>query len=138
MEIKLSQYKEALDGFEKLLNIDLKELKKKFGEVVIDGLKNGQAQKFEYCSELCWKIVKIFLYKNDGIDTRSPKRAIKEFYLAGYIDKDNYLKLFNIIDDRNKLSHIYNEKEFNDIADKFKDYLISLKTVYNVINKNNR
>lgn len=46
------------------------------------------------------------------------------------------MKLFNIIDDRNKLSHIYNEKEFNEITDKFKDYLICLKIVYNVINKN--
>src|SRR4030042_6996084 len=120
MEIKLNQYKDALDGFEKLINIDFNELKMKIGDVVIDGLKNGQAQKFEYCVELFWKLIKIFLFQNDGIDTRSPKQTIKEFYLAGYIDKKNYMIFLDIIDDRNKLSHIYKEEEFNNIISKFK------------------
>jgi nucleotidyltransferase substrate binding protein (TIGR01987 family) len=133
MEIRLKHFKNALDGFEYLVNLDFEDLKTRVNEKIIDGIKNGQAQKFEMCTELEWKIVKRFLYENDGIESRSPKQAIKDFYLAGYIEEEDYLLLNDMINDRNKLSHIYNEKEFNKIVDRFPQYLKLMKKVYQIV-----
>lgn len=133
MEIRLKQFKDALDGFKELVNVDLEELNKKVDSVVVDGIKNGQAQKFEYCTELCWKVIKLFLFQYDGLDEKSPKQAIKAFYLAGHCDENVYKKLLDIINDRNKLSHIYNENEFNIILSSFNDNIIVFEKIYDVI-----
>ncbi len=133
MEIRLKQFKNALDGFEYLVDLDFEDLKTRVNAKIIDGIKNGQAQKFELCTELEWKIVKRFLYEHDGIDSRSPKQAIKDFYLAGYIEEKDYFLLNDMINDRNKLSHIYNEKEFNKIVDRFPQYLKLMKKVYQIV-----
>jgi nucleotidyltransferase substrate binding protein (TIGR01987 family) len=73
------------------------------------------AQKFEYTFELCWKCIKDFLKRQEGIDEATPKKIIKAFYLAGYAIEDDYLALLRAVDDRNLLSHIYNEATFAEI-----------------------
>jgi nucleotidyltransferase substrate binding protein (TIGR01987 family) len=90
-------------------------------------------QKFEYSIEMCWKLIKKFLIQETGIDAKTPKQSVKEFYLAGYIEEDYYIKLIDMIDDRNKLSHIYNEEEIRKIINKFPGYLEVLKRVAQVI-----
>jgi len=52
---------------------------------------------------------------------------MKEFFLAGYINEENYKLLFSMIDDRNRLSHIYNKVEFDEIYVKLKDYFFKIK-----------
>jgi len=42
---------------------------------LIDAVKNGMAQKFEYCLELCWKCIKEFLKRQEGVDEASPKKS---------------------------------------------------------------
>lgn len=80
MVIKLKEFKKAVNGFTYLVNVDLKSLD--LDERLIDGLENGKVQKFEYSMELCWKLIKKFLEQEDGIDAKTPKQAIKEFYMA--------------------------------------------------------
>jgi nucleotidyltransferase substrate binding protein (TIGR01987 family) len=131
MEVKLKEYKEALENFSYLVSLDLKSLN--LDERLIDAVENGMIQKFEYSIEICWKLIKKFLKQEDGIDAKTPKQSVKEFYLAGYIDEDNYLKLVDMIDDRNKLSHMYDEKEFRKILKKFPKYLKVFEKVEEVI-----
>ena len=122
MELKLNEFKKASEGFTYLVGVDLKDLENILDKRLIDGIENGMIQKFEYSIELCWKLIKRFLKQEDGIDAKTPKHSVKEFYLAGYIDEDNYLKLIDMIDDRNSLSHIYKEDEFRKIIKKFSGY----------------
>ena len=82
-QAKLEVVRKAIISFGKLLAVDLSL----FREVIADGIKNGQIQKFEYCTELLWKQIKRFLLERDGIDASTPKDAIKEFYLAGYVSE---------------------------------------------------
>lgn len=131
MEVKLKEFKEALENFSYLVNLDLRSLN--LDKRLIDAIENGMIQKFEYSIEICWKLIKKFLKQEDGIDAKTPKQSIKEFYLAGYIDEDNYLKLVDMIDDRNKLSHMYDEEEFRKILKKFPKYLKVFEKVEEVI-----
>ncbi|HMN24952.1 MAG TPA: nucleotidyltransferase substrate binding protein [Ignavibacteriaceae bacterium] len=83
---KVSDYKNAIDSFSIAIDLDLS----KYKNIELDLLKNGQIQKFEYVLELCWKILKFFLNEIHGIESVSPKSAIKEFFGIGMIDEAEY------------------------------------------------
>ena len=128
-KLKLITLNNAINGFSSLMEKDITL----FDEVISDGLMNGRIQKFEYCSELLWKTAKKFLWIYDGIDAKSPKSTMKELFLANYLTEDEYEILFEMINDRNRLSHIYKEDYFLEIHEKLKDYLIIMKKTAMVI-----
>lgn len=115
---KLLTFEKAVNGFEVSLNIDTLS----FTEDVTDAIKNGRIQKFEYCTELTWKTIKNFLFYFHNIDAKSPRESIKEFFLIGAVSEPDYEALISILDDRNKLSHIYKEEFFGVIHDKLNYY----------------
>ncbi len=116
MDVRIRTFQEATNTFSYLARLNLEALKQKLGdERLVDGLQNGRAQKFEYVTELCWKAIKIFLKEKEGIDEASPKKIMKAYYLSGYIPEDDYLLLMEAIEDRNRLSHVYDAETFNHI-----------------------
>ena len=123
MDLRIAAFKEALDNFAYLARVDLAEIRLMLpDERLIDGLQNGRAQKFEYTTELCWKAIKAFLKENDGIDEAAPKKVIKAYYVGGYTTEDDYLLLLDAIEDRNRLSHIYDAEAFKHILARLPDY----------------
>lgn len=128
---KLAVYEKAVNGFAKSLQIDISA----FTAEVTDVIKNGRIQKFEYCSELTWKIIKVFLYEQHSIDTRSPREAVKEFFLIKAIGESDYELLTDMLNDRNKLSHIYKEEFFEEIHNKLNGYLTVMNLVLSVLKK---
>lgn len=129
MDVRTQSFAEALATFTYLANVDMSKLAGKLDARLIDGLENGKAQKFEYTMELCWKAIKDFLKQQEGIDEASPKKVIKAYYLAGYTNEDDYLQLTQAIDDRNKLSHIYEAEEFQAILARLPDYAAIMQRV---------
>lgn len=126
---KFFAYKQAVEGFIHSLQIDISS----FDEIVADSIKNGQIQKFEYCTELTWKIVKRFLYLFAGLDTNSPKEAIKYLFTTKYVNQKDYEALMAMIEDRNMLSHIYRQEYFNKIYVKLKEYSERMEKIIAVI-----
>jgi nucleotidyltransferase substrate binding protein (TIGR01987 family) len=128
-KLKLRKLITAAESFKKLVDVDISNL----NIVLKDGIKNGRIQKFEYCVELLWKTIKDYLYFNSSIDAKTPKQSVKEFMLAGFINKKDYLILLEMLDARNKLSHMYNEKIFEEINKKMKKYLTTITDVISVL-----
>jgi nucleotidyltransferase substrate binding protein (TIGR01987 family) len=123
VDLRIEAFMEAVDNFSYLARIDLAEIRKMLtDERLIDGFQNGRAQKFEYTTELCWKAIKAFLKEKDGIDEAAPKKIIKACYIEGYIAEDDYLLLLDAIEDRNRLSHIYDAETFNNILARLPEY----------------
>lgn len=122
MDVKIQAFAEALQGFAELTALDLDVLAQTLDERIIDGLENGKAQKFEYTMELCWKAIKVALREREGIDEASPKKVIKAWYLTGHVSEDDYLALIQAVDDRNKLSHVYDQQQFNTIIARLPRY----------------
>lgn len=122
MDVRLRALKEASAGLVYLVSVDMGALASQLDARLIDGLKNGVAQKFEYTFELCWKCIKDFLKRQEGIDEATPKKIIKAFYLSGYTIEDDYLALLKAVDDRNLLSHIYDEATFVEILARIPEY----------------
>jgi hypothetical protein len=56
--IELSNLNQAIDTFERTLEVGADA---KYSEIELDLIKNGKIQKFEYCTELAWKVSKVFL-----------------------------------------------------------------------------
>jgi len=93
---------------------------------------DGAIQRFEFCFELCWKTLKVYL-EDEGIMSNSPKGCIKEAYKMDIIN--NEAVWLNMLTDRNSTSHIYDEKISREIFKKIKDtYLGELKGVMEKIN----
>jgi len=99
MELKLKVFKQALEGFDYLANVDYKRLQGILDLRLIDGLENGLVQKFEIVTEQSWKLIKAFLLKPEAVDTQTPKQAVKAYYNAGYLNEDEYLLWIQALND---------------------------------------
>lgn len=129
MDVRHKAFTEALESFSYLTEVDMVALATQLDKRLIDGLENGKAQKFEYTLELCWKAIKLALKEQEGIDEASPKKVVKAWYLSGHLSEDDYLALIAAIDDRNKLSHIYDPTEFMTILARLPEYAKLLQRV---------
>ena len=78
---------------------------------------DGTIQRFEFTFELSWKLIKSIL-KYNGIEADTPRLAIKEAFAANMIkDGQGWI---DMLEDRNKTSHIYDEKQALDMYEKIK------------------
>lgn len=82
-----------------------------------------------------WKAIKEYLKQNEGIDEASPKKVVKAFYLSGYMTEDDYITLIQAIDDRNKLSHIYEQHEFDLIVARLPQHAALLQRVLETLTR---
>jgi nucleotidyltransferase substrate binding protein (TIGR01987 family) len=89
--------------------------------------KDGVIQRFEFTFELLWKTLKLFL-EYQGIEAKTPRSSFKEAFKIGII-KDEELAL-DMLEDRNRTSHVYNKKIageiFNNIKNKYTSQIISI------------
>lgn len=134
MDVRLKAFSEALESLSYLTEVDMAALAVHLDKRLIDALDNGKAQKFEYTLELCWKAIKVALKEQEGIDEASPKKVVKAWYLAGHLPEDDYLALLAAIDDRNKLSHIYDAEEFMAIVARLPAYARLMQRVNETLN----
>lgn len=79
---------------------------------------DGVIQRFEFTFELSWKLMKAFLEYAGFEELKSPRATIREAYAYGLIhDGDEWIDMMT---DRNKTSHIYDEGEARTIYIKIK------------------
>ena len=77
-----------------------------------DIVRDATIQRFEFTFELFWKTCKkIFWYEGDP--STSPKETLRKAYQYKFIDNEK--EFLNMLDDRNKTTHMYNEKTSEEI-----------------------
>lgn len=116
-----SDFKMALERLNAALKEDLSKA------IVID----GTIQRFEFSFELAWKLAKALL-NYQGIEVEPPRLVVKEAFKAGLIkDGDGWI---DMLEDRNKTSHIYDEKQALKIYEKIKiatiNFCMILRTAF--------
>lgn len=120
---KALNYKKALIRLEEASHYD-----------VAVGLNlDGLIQRFEFTMELAWKLIKSYLEeKGDDVPIHGSKDAVRRAFSLALIEEPGiWLKMIN---DRNTLSHTYDEKEAFEIAGKIKAvYLPELKKLDHVL-----
>ena len=70
--------------------------------------RDGAIQRFEFTVELLWKTLKKILAYNK-VECFSPRDCVKKAFRFGIIDDDEIV--LDMLDDRNRSSHIYSEEE---------------------------
>lgn len=112
----LASYADALSRLEESLAEDVTQ-----SSTLID----GTIQRFEFTVELAWKLLRLMLLA-EGIETNTPRAAIKEAYKTAWLaDGEGWI---DMLDDRNKTSHLYDEKVSAQIYRKIKEnHFSSLK-----------
>lgn len=110
------RWNEKLDDFGKpllRLNESIDESK---SNPLSSTLKDGVIQRFEFCYEICWKLIKYYL-ENEGIqEAKSPKSTFREAFKIGIIEDGE--KWIDMLNDRNLTSHVYDEEVALDIYGK--------------------
>jgi nucleotidyltransferase substrate binding protein (TIGR01987 family) len=101
-------YKKALKRMQESLKKDeLNELE-----------KDGVIQRFEFTFELAWKTLKDYLEDQSFIDVTSPKKAIQKAFESDLIKNgDAWIEMQ---EDRNRMSHMYNQSESEKIFENIK------------------
>ena len=105
-----TDFKKALERLAQALNEDLSK-----GSIVVD----GTIQRFEFTFELAWKLAKAIL-KFNGVEAETPRLVIKEAFKSNLIDDKDGHAWIDMLEDRNKTSHIYDEKQALKIYEKIK------------------
>ncbi len=95
--------------------------------------RDSSIQRFEFTLEIAWKSIKSFLLEHEGIECRSPKGCIREFFSAGYLDQRDVATLLVMIDDRNLATHTYHESLADEIFLHIQEYLPVLQNVFALI-----
>lgn len=89
--------------------------------------KDGVIQRFEFTFELLWKTVKVHL-EDKGILCKSPKDCLQQAFKYGLITDE--LVYLNMLNDRNRTSHLYgqstSEEIFNNIKSNYVGAINSL------------
>jgi nucleotidyltransferase substrate binding protein (TIGR01987 family) len=130
--IESSNLKQAIFTYDKALS--LKE-SSKYSDLELDLLKNGKIQKFEYCTELAWKVSKIFLELKTAEIFVSPKLVYKNLVLNKYFSESLYENLSKTLEDRNKLSHVYKEEMYNEVYKNLDAHLTIFQNLLMILNK---
>ena len=91
-------------------------------------------KSFELAFELSWKTLQSFFKSQGYMEVNSPKGIIKEAFNKDVI-KNGQLWI-DMLDARNRLSHIYDESMFKEIIKKIsKDYLREIEKLYQKLEK---
>lgn len=97
-----------------------------------DLIREGIIKRFEFTIELFWKTLKKIL-QHEEVETNSPKDTLKKAYQYKLIDPED--AWLNMLSDRNKTSHIYDEQEANKIIEHIKAYTPIFRENYAKIKK---
>lgn len=89
--------------------------------------KDGVIQRFEFTFELLWKALKMRL-EEDGVLCRTPRESLQEAFRVGMVGDEDIL--LNMLDDRNRTSHVYSRTESERIFQNIRDaYLPEMEKI---------
>lgn len=99
--------------------------------------RDSVIQRFEYCTDGFWKIIKIYLEQIEGItlETTGPKPIARTAALHHVISEEESAALIQMIEERNKTSHIYQEEIADEIAKSAPKALLLMQTILNRLAK---
>lgn len=80
--------------------------------------RDSLIQRFEYSTDLLWKVMRTYLQETYGADPQpAPKPVFRELFTMGLLSEPEAALFLEIVDARNTTSHTYKE-EFADFLSK--------------------
>ena len=135
----LGTLKESINLFDDYQTSYAQEPTKK-NELLFKGLRDSMIQRFEYCTDLFWKVLKIYLQDVEKVElpTFAPRGIIREAVKAKTISEEEGEQSIDMVNSRNESSHIYHEEIAENIAQKVPGFYTLLSTVLDRVQKSVR
>ena len=133
---RFSSYQNALFKLKDAINYyELQIVEKNIDdEQLINIVKEGLIQRFEYTYELAWNLMKDYAFYQGNSNVGGSRDAIKESFKLNLISDCEIW--FDIIASRMQTSHNYNEETVNEIFNKIKDEYVNVFFNFYEIMKN--
>lgn len=111
---------ELFDNYKKSMSLKNTKIEEK----VDLGLRDSIIQRFEYCTDLLWKLLKIYLEDVEKVTllANTPSGIIRAAVQARIMTEEQGQQCLEMIKDRNITSHIYREEIAEDIKSKVPRY----------------
>lgn len=106
----LKQFNSALERFREVLAMEKSIL-----------VRDSAIQRFEFTFELAWKTMRGYLLEKGAKDIDFPKDVIRAAFLARLVPNDP--RWLDMVDTRNKTSHLYKESMAEEVYSELKNYL---------------
>lgn len=134
---KIKDFSEALKTLEDVLKVfyEYKTLyaahSTEKNEQFFTIVRDATIQRFEYCTDLIWKVLKVYLedVEKGHVESFFPRGVVREGVNSAFISEVEGKELMDMVDSRNKTSHIYHEAIADDIANKIPVYYILMKKI---------
>ena len=113
---RLGESLEDLEKVRQLTDQQLKELASQFDflekERMYRSRRDSLIQRFEFCSDLFWKYLKIYMTDQlkRNVEVNAPESVIRDAHNAKIISEQDTRNLIEMIDDRNMSTNIYKEE----------------------------
>jgi nucleotidyltransferase substrate binding protein (TIGR01987 family) len=118
----LASWEQALGRFSEVLLRDSSD------RIVID----AAIQRFEFCFELGWKTLKVFL-EFEGYTPATPRQTLKDALKIQWLkDEQAWLQM---LQDRNLTAHTYHEALANQIYSRLSDHHARMSEVFGFLNQ---
>ena len=98
--------------------------------------RSAQVKAFELAAESFWKMMKVFLLTEKGLEVRSPKDVMRECHNTDIFSEEEKIIGIHIIEGRNLLAHIYEEKLAEEVSEKIPEYAKFMEKILERIQEN--
>jgi nucleotidyltransferase substrate binding protein (TIGR01987 family) len=100
-------------------------------------MRDSLIQRFEYCTDLIWKVLKAYLEEIEKVDVAgfSPRLIVRAAVHAGLFSESEGNDCMKTIESRNKTSHIYHQEMAQIIADKVPESYALMQKITDRIQK---
>ena len=120
LELKLKEFSKTLDRLNEVLQKEKDDI-----------IRDSVIKRFEFCFELCWKTIKLFLREKYGEDIFSPKDCFRSLGKNGIILAQEVEELLKMTDDRNSIIHTYNENSSDELYENIVEkYYALMQVIY--------
>jgi nucleotidyltransferase substrate binding protein (TIGR01987 family) len=134
---KIADYLKALKTLEKILKkfFEYKSMYSAHPTVANEDnfsmARDATIQRFEYCTDSVWKVIKVYLEEIEKADIESnfPVGIIRSAVLGKFLSEAEGEELVEMVKSRNKTSHLYHEAMADDIANKIPGYYVLMKKI---------
>lgn len=95
------------------------------------GMRDSIIQRFEYCTDLLWKVLKDYLEQIEKADIAitSSRGIIREAVRIGLLSQAEGVECMRMVESRNRTSHIYHVEVAEDIASKVPNYYLLMQKI---------
>lgn len=139
MEALRDRYQQLIKSYSRLRYMcgKFEELRLKADEpLVADEVENefithrdALIKRFEFCYELTWKFLQLFLRTKYSIDANSPRKVFQECFQQSILSRDESVTFLEMIDARNATTHKYDESTADEVSKKIIEYYHFLESI---------